>query len=181
LIYSEQTQYALLVRDNHRKRFIVKASHGLNQASSVFMSLPMSGALVQTLTQTQNIYIVETGLADRPRGQKAGSAGGFAISEGFRPCPRCEFTGDLYAVLVLGEKDKTGAYNDLELTSLSALSREAEHALQVILSGLSQEQTTAVWAHDLVKPFTLKGSFRYLEETAWPGRTVSHRRRRNRR
>ncbi len=154
---------ALLVRDNHKKRFIVKASHGLNQASSVFMSLPMSGALVQTLTQTQNIYIVETGLATVPDDKRSEVEADLQFLKASVLVPIVN-TGDLYAVLVLGEKDKTGAYNDLELTSLSALSREAEHALQVILSGLSQEQTTAVWAHDLVKPFTLKGSFRYLEE-----------------
>ena len=70
----------------------------------------------------------------------------------------------MYGVLILGEKSKGRVYNSLDLTSLEALARASEHALQVILSGLSQEQMTAVWAHDLVKPFTMKGSFFFLEE-----------------
>jgi NtrC-family two-component system sensor histidine kinase KinB len=76
-------------------------------------------------------------------------------------------SGDqLYAILVLGAKPHSRIYNSLDLTSLEALARVAEHTLRVILSGLSQEQRTAVWAHDLVKPFSMKGSFSLLEEMA---------------
>lgn len=79
-------------------------------------------------------------------------------------CVPIFFDGILYGVISLGEKSNKEAFNDLELTSLTALSRDAEQQLRVILSGLAQEQMTSIWAHDLIKPFTLKGSFQYLEQ-----------------
>lgn len=161
-LYRSKT-ISLLVRDNYKKRFIVKASRGLNHASAVFMSLSMDGILAKYLTQSQNILIAETALSTFPKTKMEEVDGDLKFLQAAVLVPVIN-AGEVYAILVLGEKAKMGVYNDLELTSLSALSREAEHALQVILSGLSQEQTTAVWAHDLVKPFTVKGSFRILDD-----------------
>ncbi len=161
-LYRSKT-ISLLLRDPHKKRFIVKASQGFNHASAVFMSLSMDGALAKHLALTQNILIAETALNAFQKNNIDEVEGDLKFLQAAILVPIIN-SGEVYGILVLGEKAKTGAYNELELTSLSALSREAEHALQVILSGLSQEQTTAVWAHDLVKPFTVKGSFRILDD-----------------
>lgn len=154
---------SLLVRDEHRRRFIIKNSRGLSQASAVFMSLSMDGNLAKYLTKTQNTFITETGVTLFSHDVIAEVEADLKFLHAAILVPIIN-EGELYAILVLGEKNQSGAYNDLELTSLSALGREAEHDLQVIMSGLSQEQMTAVWAHDLVKPFTLKGSFQYLQD-----------------
>ncbi len=153
----------LLVKDPSEKWFIVKSSDGLDPAEAVFMYLPMDSILAKHLSVSRNLLIAETTAS--------------AVSPEDAPKIKAEFQslvsticvpiiseGSLYGIIGLGEKPNREAFNDLELTSLTALSRAAEHTLRIILSGLSQEQTTSVWAHDLIKPFTLKGSFQYLEQ-----------------
>lgn len=152
----------LLSRDEPGKRFLIKSSHGLDQATAVFASLPKDGHLARFLAKEGTILIAETAsLSFKPEEWKQVDEDlKFLGASVVVPIFNNE---ELYSVLLLGEKERGGVYNDLELTSLSALARGAEHTLRVILSGLAKEQTTAVWAHDLVKPFSPKGSFLLLQ------------------
>jgi signal transduction histidine kinase len=74
------------------------------------------------------------------------------------------YRGDLYAVIVVGSNRDGRFYNDLDLAHLNRLASRAEHLLEKLMSGLTHQQLTAVWAHDLMKPFTSKGSFRWIKE-----------------
>ncbi|MBL0059316.1 MAG: GAF domain-containing protein [Elusimicrobia bacterium] len=153
----------LLLRDEVKKRLLIKAHHGLQGANSIFTFLPLSGALAAHLARTQMAFIRDIHIHDFPENEKAEVSGELEFLKGSVLIPIL-LSDLLYGVLVLGAKSKGRVYNSLDLASLEALARASEHTLQVILSGLSQEQQTAVWAHDLVKPFTHKGSFSLLEE-----------------
>jgi signal transduction histidine kinase len=153
----------LLVKDEHAKRFIVRASEGFDSATKTFLYLPMNSVLASHLSKNRTLFLVETALAsctvqERDQMENDLTLMGSAI------CIPILYDGTLHAVISLGEKQGKEAFNDLELTSLSALARAAEQQLRVILSGLTQEQTTSIWAHDLIKPFSMKGSFQYLEQ-----------------
>lgn len=154
---------ALLVKDDTGKRFIARASEGFSQAEKIFLNLPMQSLLATYLVKSKNLLLAETALAlctSEERNQMEVDLELMRASI----CVPILFDGTLYAIIGLGDKPGKEAFNDLELTSLTALARAAEHQLRVILSGLAQEQTTSIWAHDLIKPFTLKGSFQYLEQ-----------------
>lgn len=153
----------LLLRDEANKRLIIKAKHGVSGPVSVYGVLPLSGALATHLAKTQMAFIGDIHIHDFPEEAKKEVLDDLEFFQGAVFIPLI-LNDLLYGVLILGEKSKGRVYNSLDLTSLEALARASEHALQVILSGLSQEQMTAVWAHDLVKPFTMKGSFFFLEE-----------------
>ncbi len=154
----------LLVRDESRKRYLIQTSRGLDAGYAAFTTLAMKGALANYLEKKQNVLISEMVLSlfqdEREREEVRKDLTFLQATL----CAPIEIDEGLFAVLVLGEKEGGSVYNDVELTSLMALARGAEHALRVVLSGLAREQLTSVWAHDLVKPFTLKGSFQYLEE-----------------
>lgn len=154
---------ALLVKDEPGKRFIVRASDGFSQAEKLFLNLPMNSVLSTYLKKSRKLLLTETALTSCTAEERNQMEGDLSLMRS-AICVPILFDGMLYAVITLGEKPEKEAFNDLELTSLTALSGAAEHQLRVILSGLAQEQTTSIWAHDLIKPFTLKGSFQYLEQ-----------------
>lgn len=153
----------LLLRDEAKKRLIIKANHGVSGPVSVYGVLPLAGGLATHLTRTRMAFIADIHIHELPDEAKAEVLGDLEFFQGSIFIPLI-LNDLLYGVLILGAKSKGRVYNSLDLTSLEALARTSEHTLQVILSGLSQEQMTAVWAHDLVKPFSLKGSFGFLEE-----------------
>lgn len=154
---------ALLVKDEPGKRFIVRASDGFSREDKIFLNLPMHSVLATHLSKSRNLLLAETALALCTAEERRYMEDDLRLMRS-SICVPIFFDGILYGVISLGEKSNKEAFNDLELTSLTALSRDAEQQLRVILSGLAQEQMTSIWAHDLIKPFTLKGSFQYLEQ-----------------
>lgn len=154
---------ALLVKDDPEKRFIVRASDGFSREDKIFLNLPMHSVLATHLSKSRNLLLAETALALCTDEERKPMEDDLRLMRS-AICVPFFFDGTLYSVISLGEKLNKEAFNDLELTSLTALSRAAEQQLRVILSGLAQEQMTSIWAHDLIKPFTLKGSFQYLEQ-----------------
>jgi signal transduction histidine kinase len=154
---------ALLVKDEPGKRFIARASDGFDRADKIFLHLPMHSVLASHLSKSRNLLLAETALALCTNNERNHMEDDFRLMRS-AICVPILFEGTLYAIISLGEKPNRVAFNDLELTSLTALSRAAEHALRAILSGLAQAQSSSIWAHDLIKPFTLKGSFQYLEQ-----------------
>jgi len=162
-ILCQTENIAILVKDNPGKRFIARASEGFSQAEKVFLNLPMHCILASFLSKSKNLLLAETALALCTNEERTQMEVDLELMRS-SICVPILFDGALYAIIGLGEKPDKEAFNDLELTSLAALARAAEHQLRVILSGLAQEQTTSIWAHDLIKPFTLKGSFQYLEQ-----------------
>lgn len=153
----------ILVREEHKKRFLIRGSSGVDAASAVFSFLPFDGALAGLLTRTREVFIADCAkeMFTREAQQEVQTDIQLFQASVFVPIVHDDV---LYAVLVLGTKSEGRVYHSLDLTSLEALARASEHALRVVLSGLSQEQLTAVWAHDLVKPFSAKGSFNLLDD-----------------
>ncbi len=152
-----------LLRDEPSQDLIVHASHGLDPAFAVFTCLPVSGALATHLAKTRMAFIGEVHLHDLSKETREKIEGEMEFLKGTVYAP-IFLKEVLYGILVLGPKGEGRVYNSLDLASLEALARAAEHTLHVILRGVSHEQMTAVWAHDLMKPFSQKGSFSVLEK-----------------
>ncbi len=163
LIICPTDNIALLVKDEHAKRFIVRTSEGFDPATKIFLYIPTNSILATHLNKNRTLLLVENALASCTAEEKSQMERDLILMRS-AICVPIFHTGTPYAIISLGEKPDKEAFNDLELTSLAALARAAEQQLRVILSGLAQEQTTSIWAHDLMKPFTLKGSFQYLEQ-----------------
>ncbi|MBK8574609.1 MAG: HAMP domain-containing histidine kinase [Elusimicrobia bacterium] len=154
---------SVMLRDDKKKYFLIRAGYGLNPGETELLSVPFSSSLIYRFEQSNDLLLrdfLPTTLA------KAGRASlnedlVFLHSSISLPL---YLKGHLEGIVNLDEKINEAMFNDLDLANLVYLVRGAEHALQSMVSGLSHEQRTSVWAHDLVKPFTGKGSFHFLTE-----------------
>lgn len=153
----------ILVRDEHQKYFLVKAGFGLDVTENVLLSIVFDSPIIEFFERERAILVKEN-LRMVIDSNKQELANQDMIFVHASVCVPIFNRGDLRAIVCLDEKENGEMYNNLDLANLGSLARGAEHALQSILSGLSHEQLTAVWAHDLLKPFTSKGSFRFISE-----------------
>lgn len=154
---------SILMKDEKMNCFIIKAGFGLNQADMTFLSLDFSNPITQYLRRERTIILREMARQTFHKDKLEEAEQTMDFLHAMVTVPLF-YQGELYAVLNLGEKTFKGMFNDLDFANLNNLSRGAEQALQVVLSGLTQEQNSSVWAHDLIHPFGTKGSFQFLEE-----------------
>lgn len=150
----------MLTHESALGNFLISFSSGFEDDMG-FMSLSFDRALIKFLRKEKRILVRE--LAGKYFSK-------YELNEVLIDlkylraaiCIPFYYRGELSAILMLGERGDGKMYNDWDLTNLSALAGGAEHTLQAIRSGMSVEQSTAIWAHDLRRPFDFKGSFRYL-------------------
>ncbi len=154
---------SVMLRDEKKKYLLIRAGFGLNPGETELLSVPFSSPLIQRFEQSNDLLLrdmLPSGLANAER-ISLNEELLFLHSSISVPL---YLRGHLEGIVNLDEKKNEAMFNDLDLANLVYLVRGAEHALQTLVSGLSHEQKTSVWAHDLVKPFSGKGSFRFLTE-----------------
>lgn len=149
----------VLVREEGDRSYLVKAGKGLSAARRVFLSVPSDSPLVSRgregkmiLADSVGLDSDSTGLADELKFLGAVAAVPLMHREA------------VYAFLCLGPKVGRDMLNDVDLAGLYGLARSAELTLNTLLSGSKSETEKKAWAHDLLRPFGGKGSFRGLGE-----------------
>ncbi len=155
----------VLLKDAVKPRFLVKAHYGLDPAQAVFLSSPSDGPLARQLKKETMACVAEF-LGDGPGG--AGPTE--AIREEMQFLKAAVslpifFRGDLHAIVNISEREDGRPYNDIDIGHLIELARSGEHRMETLIAGLTHQQMTSMWAHDLAKPFGPKGSFHYLAMT----------------
>jgi|GEM_PF-3017485 len=154
---------SVLTIDPGKKTFYVRASKGLPVEKTIFLSHPDSGAVAVFLKEKQRPAMKDLVSTDFPENMQKKAMEEFGFLEGEIVFP-VFYQGDLHALIVIGAHQKNRTYNDLDLAYLTRLANRTEHVLETLMSGLSHQQLTAVWAHDLIKPFSSKGSFRWVRD-----------------
>jgi signal transduction histidine kinase len=153
----------ILFWDDESSWFHVKASRGLDSAQSAFLSAPADGPLADFF-RVNPIPCVRDFLMERLGKDKSGpivQEMDFLQSEVSVPL---FYRGQLQGMINLSVKDNGRPYNDIDLNLLSELAQRCEHRLETLLSGLTQQQMTSLWAHDLMRPFGPKGCMHQLEK-----------------
>jgi len=159
----EPKTVSVLIYDESLKAFHIKAGINLNPAQMVFMELPLDSPLVKHFI-TEKCLLIKDLISHSYSLQEANDIRvdmDFICSE---VCIPIFLGGELKAILNIDEKSGNSMYNDLDLATIGTLARSAEQALHAILAGMGIVQITSVWAHDLLKPFGPKGSFRFAKE-----------------
>lgn len=156
-------QISVLARDQQKRYFLVKESHGLSPADRTFLSLAISSPIVDFFEKKREILVKENIASLFHRGQQSVVSVEMNYLHAVVAVPIFS-RNSLQLIVCLGEKETGSIYNDLDLAHLTAIARGSEHTLTSIQSGIMNEQMTAVWAHDLMKPFTPKGSFHIIKK-----------------
>ncbi|MBP8003783.1 MAG: hypothetical protein KA044_01910 [Elusimicrobia bacterium] len=149
----------VLVREEGDRSYLVKAGMGLNPARRVFLSIPSDSPLVARGREGKMILADSVGFDSDSTGlaEELKFLGAVAVV----PLMHRE---TVYAFLCLGPKVGRDMLNDVDLAGLYGLARSAELTLNTLLSGSKSETEKEAWAHDLLRPFGGKGSFRGLRE-----------------
>lgn len=149
----------VLVREEGDRSYLVKAGMGLNPARRVFLSIPSDSPLVARGREGKMILADSVGFDSDSTGlaEELKFLGAVAVV----PLMHRE---TVYAFLCLGPKVGRDMLNDVDLAGLYGLARSAELTLNTLLSGSRSETEKEAWAHDLLRPFGGKGSFRGLRE-----------------
>ncbi len=153
---------SVLLKDAGTPRFLVKAHFGLDTGQAVFLSMPSEGPLARQLRRETSAVVAEfldggpegAGEIDLIRKEMEFLQAAVALPIFFR--------GDLHAVVAIAEREDGRAYNDVDIGYLNELAQRSEHRMETLIAGLTHQQMTSMWAHDLAKPFGPKGSFHYL-------------------
>jgi signal transduction histidine kinase len=154
---------SVLVRDDKDGYFLIRAGTGLGMAEMAMLHLPFKSPLNGFFQKEKRLFVRYLVNEIFPEEQAKEVAKDINFVRGTVIMPLFH-RNRLHALLCLDDKTDGNIYNEVDLSHLNTLARAGEHTLTAILSGLHAEQMTAVWAHDLLKPFTAKGSFRYLVE-----------------
>jgi len=157
---------SVLIKDAGKPRFLVKAHYGLDPAQAVFLSLPYEGLLAKLLREDMTAIVAEY-LPTGPQAIKSTETIrqelSFMHAAVVLPIM---FRGDLHAVINIGDRDDDRPYNDVDIGHLNELARRSEHRLETLIAGMTHQQMTSMWAHDLVRPFSQKGSVHLIEMAA---------------
>lgn len=149
----------VLVREEGDRTYLVKAGIGLNAARRVFLSVPSDSPLVARGREGKMILADSVG--GDPDSNELAEELKFLGAVAVVPLMHRE---TVYAFLCLGPKVGRDMLNDVDLAGLYGLARSAELTLNTLLSGSKSETEKKAWAHDLLRPFGGKGSFRGLGE-----------------
>lgn len=155
-------QVCVLARDNQKHYFLIKEGHGLSPADRTFLSLSVTSPIIGLFENKREMLVKENIGTLFPRAQQSIVSTEMNYLHATVAVPIFSRNA-LQLIVGLGEKENGSIYNDLDLAHLTAIARGSEHTLNSIQSGIMNEQMTAVWAHDLMKPFTPKGSFHIIK------------------
>ncbi|MBL0059320.1 MAG: hypothetical protein IPP35_09470 [Elusimicrobia bacterium] len=153
----------VLWKDAEQPWFIVKAHYGLSAGQAAFLSTPQGGPLANFFRRGP-IPCVSELLVERVKSDEAeGIRREMNFLQATVSLP-IFFRGALHAIVNIADREDGRPYNDIDLGHMMELAHRCEHRMETLIAGLAHEQMTAMWAHDLVKPFTLKGSFHFIQE-----------------
>jgi hypothetical protein len=147
----------LLVRDHEQEGYLIRSSFGLTIGEQGMLFLPFKSPLVKKFKERSGVLVADLVREVFNSENIEEAKSDLAYVHGAVSLP-IFFGGEVFAILNVGPKINGEMFGDLDLAYLGNLAGAAEHRLLVILSGLSREQLTAAWAHDLSKPFNEKGS-----------------------
>ncbi|MBK8651610.1 MAG: hypothetical protein IPN23_07885 [Elusimicrobia bacterium] len=153
----------VLARDHQKGYFLIKEGHGLSPADRTFLSLSISSPIINFFESKREMLVKENIASLFPAGQQKVVSTEMNYLHAVVAVPIFS-RNSLQLIVCLGEKETGAIYNDLDLAHLTAIARGSEHTLNSIQAGIMNEQMTAVWAHDLMKPFTPKGSFHIIKK-----------------
>lgn len=154
---------SVLVKDAGKPRLIIKAHSGLSATDAVFLSSPTEGPLAGFLRNAANLCVADHlvgGYAPTKEAEAIAAELSFLKTHVSIPV---FFRGDLHAIVNVGGREDGRPYNELDLGHLTELARRSEHRLETIIAGITHQQMSSMWAHDLVKPFGPKGSMHLVE------------------
>ncbi len=154
---------SVLVRDRARPYYLIRAGFGLSNVELKLLSVPLTSQLVRHFNSSPGFVLRDFISQSCPLVDVSEIGNEMNFMRAAISVPLYN-RGKVEVILNIGEKHNGGIFNDLDLGHLGHLARGAEYGLQAIITGLSNEQQTSVWAHDLVKPFSGKGSMRFLNE-----------------
>jgi signal transduction histidine kinase len=153
----------VLFRQDKNGYFLIHSGFGLDQSELLFLSIPFSSPIVRRFDQSPNIIVDDLVQKQFPAKEVSQALSDLQFLHAVVSIP-LYYKGRLEAILNIGPKINESILNDIDLVYLGNLSRVAEFVLQALKSGLTNEHHSSVWAHDLIKPFSGKGSFRFLRE-----------------
>jgi signal transduction histidine kinase len=165
-LYAPQSA-SLLIYENIESAYLVTSSFGLNMGKAGFLTLPFKSPLSHHMTTDMMILTKEFAFNHFKGDDLKAVKSDLDFLEAVILAP-LYLKGKLHAVLSLASKKDGTVYNELDIANLGNLLRGAEHTLNAILAGISTEQMTAVWAHDLLKPVSSKGTLQYIV-SLWKG------------
>ncbi|MBL0059386.1 MAG: hypothetical protein IPP35_09810 [Elusimicrobia bacterium] len=158
---------SVLVWDERDRAFLIRSGHGLPEAERAFLSLAETSPLFSHFTRTREFLISEMVNDQFNEEERETAEHDLSFLRSAVSLPIFH-EGRLTAIINVGSLPHHGMFNELELAHLGSVAQAAEHSLAVALSGLAKQQTTALWAHDLLKPFTAKGSVEALKSLLGP-------------
>lgn len=148
----------VLLKDAGKPRFLIKGHFGLDPGQAIFLSVPSDSPLVHHLTNEGTACVAEyLGNGTNGPGPNDAVLKEMKLIEAAVTLP-IFFRGELHAIVNIAERIDGRSYNDLDIGHLNELARRSEHRMETLVAGLTHQQLTSMWAHDLVKPFGPKGS-----------------------
>lgn len=151
---------SVLLRQEDMGAFLIKAGVGLTPGEMGLLSLPFDSAVVAQLETSRQCLLAEP-LEALPQGGR-GELDDLRFVHARAIAPLF-WTGQLVALVCVGPKGTGEIFNQSDVVVLSGLARSAQYALSAVLAGQSRHQQSAVWAHDMVKPFGPKGGIGNVE------------------
>lgn len=157
---------SVLIKDPGMPQYLIKAHFGLLPNDAAFLSAHADGPLARFLRKNTDPCVGDY-LVGNPATSKETSD---IIEELLFLKSQLSipifFRGDLYAIINVGAPENRRHFNELDLGHLNELARRSEHRLETLIAGMTHQQMTSMWAHDLVKPFGRKGSLHLIQKVA---------------
>jgi signal transduction histidine kinase len=153
----------VLLKDAGKPRFLVKAHYGLDSGQAIFLSTAADSPLACQLRKESTACVADflgngkggSVTDDAVRGEMGFLRSAVALPIFFR--------GELTAIVNIAERIDGRPYNDVDIGHLNELAQRSEHRMETLIAGLTHQQMTSMWAHDLAKPFGPKGSMHIID------------------
>lgn len=158
----EASGASLLIRYEDESAYIIKAGYGLTTAEMRLLSVPFDSPLISKLS-TSHLALSRESLLENEVGQSFSR-----LDEEFRflraaVCVPIRYRGQLWAILNVDAKASGEMFNSMDLLHLTNLVGAAQHKLEILKGNDRRKWNDGALAHDLLRPFGLKGSFGKVE------------------